>query len=97
MHWQACLVNRLDGASQPVKTNVAGCIGLVIGNHHIVQGQGMVHTPKQTKTVVCEFLDLLAEYRFQNVSENAELSIARVLVGDCNLEREVAEHCTHGR
>ena len=86
-----------DGASQPVETNVDGCIGLIIGNHHIVQGRSLVHTPKQKKTVVCEFLDALAGYRFKNVDENAELSIVRVLVGDCNLERQVAEDCTQGR
>ena len=56
-----------------------------------------MHTLKQKKTVVCEFLDALAEYRFKNVDENAELSIVRVLVGDCNLERQVAEDCTQGR
>ena len=96
MRWQAFLVNRWDGAAQLVNTKVDGCIGLIIGNHHIVQG-GTAHTPKQKKTVVCEFLDALAGYRFKNVDENAELSIVRVLVGDCNLERQVAEDCTQGR
>ena len=38
MHWQAFMVNRWDGAAQPVNTKVDGCIGLIIGNHHIVQG-----------------------------------------------------------
>ena len=97
MHWQTFMMNRWDGAAQPVETKVDGCIGLIIGNHHIVQGRSLVHTPKQKKTVVCEFLDFLAEYRFQNVSEDAELSIVRVLVGDCNLERDVAVDCTQDR
>ena len=60
MHWQAFMVNRWGGAAQPVNTKVDRCIGLIIGNHHIVQG-GTAHTLKQKKTVVCEFLDALAE------------------------------------
>ena len=46
----------------------------------------MLTLEKQKKTVVCGFLDFLAEYRFKNVDEDAELNIVRVLVGDCNLE-----------
>ena len=87
MHWQAFDLNYRD-ASQ-----LAGRVGVLVGNMHIPCGS---HPPTMNtrKKIVGQALDHLSHLDVEAWRGRDNFPVLRILVGDCNLGKDLARSCT---
>ena len=87
MYWQAFDLDYRD-ASQ-----LAGRVGVLVGNMHIPCGS---HAPSMTtrQKIVREALDHLSFLDVEAWRGRNNFPVLRILVGDCNLGKDLARSCT---
>ena len=96
MQWQLFVVTTDSGVSQPAASSGASQPAaqalLITGNLHIVVGSQQAVMPTRRKIVTACLTFLV-----QNVEippQYSDLPVARLLVGDCNMDSEQALHAT---
>ena len=90
MHWQAFDLTYRD-ASQ-----LAGKVGVLVGNMHIPVGKHPQPTLTSRKRFVQTALEHLSRVDVGGWRGRDNFPVLRILVGDCNMGKDFARSCTQG-
>ena len=97
MYWQAFDVT-YRGASQPADRDalqLAGPkVGVLVGNMHIPVGGSKAPSPAARRTIVGDALQHLTGLEVDGWRDRKNFPVMRLLVGDCNLDKQSAEAVT---
>ena len=97
MLWQAFDLNYRDAtqlADNEAPELATPKVGLLVGNMHIPAGGSHSPTPVTRRRIVQEALNHLTRLEVQEWRDRRNFPVVRLLVGDCNLEKQAAEAVT---
>ena len=95
VYWQAFDLTYRDASKLAGKdrdaSKLAGKVGLVVGNLHIPVGGKKSISEDTRKSILKRTLTFLTKFQLDEWTHRKNFTVVRLLVGDCNLKKEVAE------